>query len=65
MKEFLIKLLTLGVNSPERNGIAMECINSAKDEYIKLAYKAALDNASNKKIIYLLGGNNPVTCPFN
>lgn len=65
MREFLIKLLTLGVNSPERNGVAVECINSAKDEHVELAYKAALNNASDKKIIYLLGGNNPVTCPFN
>lgn len=40
-------------------------IMAAKDECVQLAYKAALENASNLKIIYLLGGNNPANCPFS
>lgn len=40
-------------------------IQSAMKEHIVLAYKAMISGASNKKIIYLLGGNNPSRCPFN
>jgi hypothetical protein len=65
MREFLTKLLSLGQNCSERTGILISEIESAKEENVKLAYNAALKNASNAKIIYLLGGNNPETCPFN
>ena len=64
MKEFLIKLLSIGRTS-ESLEIVNECVNSSKEEHVELAYKAALQNASNSKIIYLLGGNNPDKCPFN
>ena len=64
MREFLIKLLSLGQNCSERKSILVSEINSAKEENLKVAYNAALQNASDKKIIYLLGGNNPETCPF-
>lgn len=64
MREFLEKLLTLNSNSSERNAIVSYEIQAAKDEHVELAYIAALGNASNMKIIYLLGGNNPEKCPF-
>lgn len=65
MREFLIKLLSSRHNCSERNSIVVSEINAAKDDAVKLAYDAALQNASNRKIIYLLGGNNPAKCPFN
>lgn len=64
MREFLIKLLNIGHKDPTRVAMVTEHINEAKEEYIKLAYKAALDKSSNAKIIYLLGGNDPAKCPF-
>ena len=64
MKEFLIKLLSIGRTS-ESLEIVNECVNSSKEEHVELAYKAALQNASDKKIIYLLGGNSLDKCPFN
>lgn len=63
-KEFLVKLLTRNRNG-ESAGIAIECINEAKPEHIERAYEAVVyGNASDKKAIYLLGGNEPSKCPF-
>lgn len=64
MKEFLIKLLSIGHSCPERAAIISAEINTAKEEHIELAYRAALDGFSNKRIIYLLGGNDSSKCPF-
>ena len=64
MKEFLIKLLSIKADGEMLSILTYE-INNAKDECVKLAYDAALQYSSNHKIIYLLGGNNPSTCPFN
>ena len=65
MREFLVNLLSVGQNCSERKSILVSEISSAKEESVKLAYDAALKNASDLKIIYLLGGNNPETCPFS
>lgn len=48
----------------ERDMILHQLIADTKQEHIDLAYEAALDGASNQKIIYLLGGNDPEKCPF-
>lgn len=66
MKEYLIKRLTrAGNGNQERNAIVITGINDSKEEHVRLAYNAAMANATDKKIIYLLGGNNPARCPFN
>lgn len=62
MKQSLINHFSKSNSSPMF--IIKGEIECAKEEYIVLAYKAMLDGASNKKIIYLLGGNNPSKCPF-
>lgn len=62
-RQFLVKLLSIG--HPERDGIVSSEINNVSDEIMLKAYEAAIyGNASNLKIIYLLGGNNPINCPF-
>ena len=56
MKQFLINLLSLN-RTEESLAIVNECVNSAKDEHILIAYTEALKYASDIRIIYLLGGN--------
>ena len=62
MKQELINHFIKGFGG--YNAIIKEEIDNAKEEHISLAYIAMVQKASNKKIIYLLGGNNPYKCPF-
>jgi hypothetical protein len=62
MRKYLINKLAKG--NSERDSIARYEIGNAKFECVQLAYQAAKNNASDLKLIYLLGGNPPDKCPF-
>lgn len=59
MIEFLMNYLT---GSPKH--LLQQCIDEAEDNHVQVAYVAAQNRACRHKVIYLLGGNNPDTCPF-
>jgi hypothetical protein len=42
-----------------------ELIETANEEDIDTAYDGALDQASVKKVMYLVRGLNPLQCPYN
>lgn len=55
-----------GNEHSERGTIIRYELENAQYHLITRAYEAAIyGKASNVKIIYLLGGNDPKTCPFN
>jgi hypothetical protein len=59
-RQAIVKHLSANSTAPYATAVANE-----SDEHIEIAYKAMQSGASNKKIIYLLGGNSPSQCPFN
>jgi len=61
-RDYLVNLLSSG--DQIANSILIEAINTAEESSINLAYDAAIQSSSSKKVIYLLGGNNPINCPF-